>query len=75
MVKELIVYYPKDTYILTLAGIYSELGDTKKQLALVEVLYEKGLLNFSFPRHQPGKPLPVAWPALQGGRAAGKGNG
>jgi tetratricopeptide (TPR) repeat protein len=45
VVKELITYYPKDTYILTLAGIYSELGDTKKQLALTEVLYEKGMLN------------------------------
>jgi len=45
VVKELIAYYPKDTYILTLAGIYSELGDTKKQLALTEVLYEKGMLN------------------------------
>jgi tetratricopeptide (TPR) repeat protein len=45
VVKELIVYYPKDTYILTLAGIYSELGDTKAQLALTEVLYEKGFLN------------------------------
>jgi tetratricopeptide (TPR) repeat protein len=45
VVKELIQYYPKDSYILTLAGIYSELGDTKKQLALTEVLYEKGFLN------------------------------
>jgi tetratricopeptide (TPR) repeat protein len=45
VVKELVAYYPKDTYVLTLAGIYSELGDTKKQLALTEVLYEKGLLN------------------------------
>ena len=45
VVKELIAYYPKDTYILTLAGVYSELGDTKKQLALTEVLYEKGMLN------------------------------
>jgi tetratricopeptide (TPR) repeat protein len=45
VVKELVAYYPKDTYILVLAGIYSELGDTKKQLALVEVLYEKGILN------------------------------
>lgn len=45
VVKELIVYYPKDTYVLTLAGIYSELGDTKKQLALTEVLYEKGYLT------------------------------
>ena len=31
VVKELIAYYPKDTYVLTLAGIYSELGDTKKR--------------------------------------------
>jgi len=45
VVKELIKYYPKDTYVLTLAGIYSELGDTKKQLALTEVLYERGYLN------------------------------
>jgi len=45
VVKELIAYYPKDTYVLVLAGIYSELGDTKKQLALTEVLYEKGYLH------------------------------
>ena len=45
VVKELVAYYPKDTYVLTLAGIYSELGDTKKQLALTEVLYEKGYLT------------------------------
>ena len=43
VVKELLLYYPKDTYVLTLAGIYSEQGDTKKQLALTEVLYEKGM--------------------------------
>lgn len=47
VVRELIAYYPKDTYILTLAGIYSELGDTKKQLVLTEVLYEKGYLHGS----------------------------
>ncbi|NIP18665.1 MAG: tetratricopeptide repeat protein, partial [Xanthomonadales bacterium] len=45
VLKELVTFYPKDTYILTLAGVYSELGDTKKQLALVEVLYEKGVLT------------------------------
>jgi tetratricopeptide (TPR) repeat protein len=44
VVRELIAYYPKDTYVLTLAGIYSELGDTKKQLVLTEVLYESGVL-------------------------------
>ena len=47
VVLELIEHYPKDTYILTLAGIYSELGDTKKQLVLTEVLYEKGFLHGS----------------------------
>ena len=45
VLKDLITYYPKDTYVLTLAGVYSELGDTKKQLSLVEVLYEKGFLR------------------------------
>ncbi len=39
VLKDLIKYYPKDTYVLTLAGVYSELGDTKKQLVLVEALY------------------------------------
>lgn len=43
--RELIRYYPKDQYILTLAGVYSELGDTKKQLALTEVLYESGAVE------------------------------
>ena len=47
VVRELIAYYPKDTYVLTLAGIYSELGDTKKQLVLTEVLYDSGLLHGS----------------------------
>jgi tetratricopeptide (TPR) repeat protein len=70
VVRELIVYYPKDTYVLTLAGIYSELGDTKKQLALTEV----GLFEHRFPHYQPGKPLPDAWPALQGGFGARQGN-
>jgi len=45
VLKELIANYPKETYVLTLAGVYSELGDTKKQLALTEVLYELGYLN------------------------------
>ncbi|MDX1555684.1 MAG: tetratricopeptide repeat protein [Xanthomonadales bacterium] len=45
VIKELIQYYPKDQYILTLAGVHSELGDTKKQLALTEVLYETGAID------------------------------
>ena len=45
VITELIQEYPKDTYVLTLAGVYSELGDTKKQLALTESLYEKGYIS------------------------------
>ncbi len=45
VLRELIQYYPKDQYILTLAGVYSELGDTKKQLALTEVLYETNAID------------------------------
>jgi len=45
--EELITHYPKDTYVLTLAGVYSELGDTKKQLALVETLYDAGFVTSS----------------------------
>ncbi|MDX2418336.1 MAG: tetratricopeptide repeat protein [Xanthomonadales bacterium] len=45
VIQELIQEYPKDTYVLTLAGVYSELGDTKKQLALTEALYEKGYIS------------------------------
>ena len=45
VLEELIEAYPKDTYVLTLAGVYSELGDTKKQLALTESLYEKGYIE------------------------------
>ena len=45
VILELIQHYPKDTYLLTLAGVYSERGETKKQLALTEVLYETGHAN------------------------------
>jgi tetratricopeptide (TPR) repeat protein len=45
VLEELVEAYPKDTYVLTLAGVYSELGDTKKQLALTEALFEKGYID------------------------------
>ena len=45
VLQELVQEYPKDTYVLTLAGVYSELGETKKQLALTEALYEKGYID------------------------------
>ncbi|KAA9130469.1 tetratricopeptide repeat protein [Marinihelvus fidelis] len=45
ILEELIAHYPKDTYLLTLAGAHSELGDTMKQLVIVEALYEKGYIT------------------------------
>jgi len=45
VLEELIEAYPKDSYVLTLAGVHSELGDTKKQLALTEALYDKGYID------------------------------
>jgi len=44
-IRELIRYYPKDSYILQLAGAYSQAGETKKQLALMEALYDAGIKN------------------------------
>ena len=45
VLKQLIQLYPKDSYILTLAGVYSELGDTEKQLALTEALLVMGRIS------------------------------
>ncbi len=45
VLKEVIQHYPKDSYLYSLAAIYSELGQTKKQMALTEVLFEKGYIE------------------------------
>ncbi|MGR9089462.1 MAG: tetratricopeptide repeat protein [Gammaproteobacteria bacterium] len=45
VLKELIALYPKEQYLMTLAGVYSELGDTRKQLSLTEALYETGYVT------------------------------
>lgn len=45
VLKKLIRLYPKDSYMMTLAAAYSQLGETKKQLAIMEVLYEKGYIT------------------------------
>ena len=45
VLRKLIRLYPKDTYMMTLAAAYSQLGETKKQLAIMEVLYEKGFIT------------------------------
>lgn len=40
VLEELLQHYPKDEYWLTLAGIYGELEKTKRQLSILEILYE-----------------------------------
>ncbi|MGV6850691.1 MAG: tetratricopeptide repeat protein, partial [bacterium] len=45
VLNELVALYPKDQYLKTMAGVYSELGDTEKQLTIMEALYEKGLIS------------------------------
>jgi len=42
VLEELMELYPKDRYMRALAGVYSELGETKKQLTMMEALYERG---------------------------------
>ncbi len=44
VVQQLVQLYPKDRYLLNMAAIYGEKGDTKKQLSLMEPLYERGSL-------------------------------
>jgi tetratricopeptide (TPR) repeat protein len=42
VLEDLLELYPKDRYMQSLAGVYSELGDTHKQLTMMESLYERG---------------------------------
>lgn len=45
VVQQLVRLYPKDRYLLNMAAIYGERGDTEKQLSLMEPLYERGSLS------------------------------
>lgn len=45
VVQQLVRLYPKDRYLLNMAAIYGELGDSEKQLSLLEPLYERDSLN------------------------------
>jgi len=51
----LVKFYPKDSYVLQLAGIYGELQENQRRLALYDALYENGnlakeseLMNLAF---------------------------
>lgn len=41
VLEEMVDLYPKDSHLRSLAGVYSELGDTGKQLTMMEALYER----------------------------------
>jgi tetratricopeptide (TPR) repeat protein len=45
VLRELVALYPKREYWLTLAGVYSELKEYEKQMSILEMLYEQGLLT------------------------------
>lgn len=45
VLKELLRLYPKEQYLRTLAGAYSQIGDTRKQLAVLEALQEDGRIG------------------------------
>ncbi len=47
VVQQLTELYPRDRYLLNMAAIYGELGNSKRQLSLLEPLYEKGSLENS----------------------------
>ena len=45
VLKELVEYYPKPEYWLTMAGTYSELKRLDKQMSILEMMYEAGSLQ------------------------------
>jgi tetratricopeptide (TPR) repeat protein len=47
VLNELLRLYSKEEYLRTLAGVYSELEQPKKQLAIMEALYDRGYMKKS----------------------------
>lgn len=45
VLKQLVQHYPKKTYLLTMGGIYNELNDQPRMVAMYQALYDQGLLN------------------------------
>lgn len=45
VLQQLLALYPKDRHVLNLAAVHGELGDSEKQLALMEPLYDMGSLT------------------------------
>lgn len=45
VVRELVRLYPRTSHWMTLAGAYSQLGDTRRQMVIMEMLHESGELE------------------------------
>ncbi len=45
VLRALVSLYPKKQYLQDLAGAYSQMGDTKKQLGIMEAMYETGYVT------------------------------
>jgi tetratricopeptide (TPR) repeat protein len=45
VLRQLVSLYPKKQYLQDLAGAYSQMGDTKKQLGIMEAMYETGYVT------------------------------
>lgn len=45
VVERLVALYPKKRHYLTLSSVYSQLEDHRKQLVVLETLYEQGMLD------------------------------
>ena len=45
VIKQLIQFYPKKDYLLTMAGVYNELGDRPKMTAMYQAMYDQDLLS------------------------------
>lgn len=45
LLEQLVERFPKKTYWMQLAAVYSELGEEKKSLAVHQIAYEQGLLD------------------------------
>ena len=45
--EELARLYPDVSYVMAIAGIYGDMGQTERQLVLTEAVYERGMLDSS----------------------------
>lgn len=45
VLKQLVLHYPKKTYLMTMAGVFNELNDQSKMTAMYQAMYDQGLLG------------------------------